>query len=73
PRERFKSCVHHRFRHRRTSRSSSRPSPCSSSPTCYPRPRSQPRAISHLDAQVFSSCLSLARTGMPASSLPLLL
>jgi hypothetical protein len=30
----FTVCVHHRFRHRRTSRSSSRPSPCySSQPT----------------------------------------
>jgi hypothetical protein len=41
---RFKSCAHYRFRHRRTSRSSSRPSPCSSSPTCCPCRRSQPRA-----------------------------
>jgi hypothetical protein len=32
----FTVCVHHRFRHRRTSRSSSRPSPCSSSPSNYP-------------------------------------
>jgi hypothetical protein len=44
PRGRFTSCAHHRFRRRRTSRSSSRPSPCSFSPTCCPRPRSQPRA-----------------------------
>jgi hypothetical protein len=42
-RGRFTTCAHHRFRHRRMSRSSSRPSPCSSSPTYYPRPRSQPR------------------------------
>jgi hypothetical protein len=44
PRGCFTSCVHHRFRRRRTSRSSFRPSPCSSSPTCCPRPWSQPRA-----------------------------
>jgi hypothetical protein len=30
----FTACMHHRFRRRQTSRSSSRPSPCSSSPTC---------------------------------------
>jgi hypothetical protein len=41
---RFIVCAHHRFRHRQTSRSSSRPSPCSSSPTYCPRSRSQPRA-----------------------------
>jgi hypothetical protein len=44
PRGRFTSCAHHRFRRCRTSRSSSRPSSYSSSPTCCPRPRSQPRA-----------------------------
>jgi hypothetical protein len=33
PRGRFTSCAHHRFCRRRTSRSSSRPSPCSSSPS----------------------------------------
>jgi hypothetical protein len=38
----FTSCAHHRFCRRRTSRLSSRPSPCSSSSTCSPRPRSQP-------------------------------
>jgi hypothetical protein len=43
PRGRFTSCVHHRFCRRRTSHSSSRPSPCCSSPTCCPRPWSQPR------------------------------
>jgi hypothetical protein len=43
-RGRFTSCVHHRFPHRRTSRSSSRPSSCSFSPTCCTHPRSQPRA-----------------------------
>jgi hypothetical protein len=43
-RGRFTSSVQHRFRHRQTSRSSSRPSPCSSSPSCRPRPWSQPRA-----------------------------
>jgi hypothetical protein len=32
------------FSPHRTSHSSSWPSPCSSSPTCCPRPRSQPRA-----------------------------
>jgi hypothetical protein len=41
---RFTACTHHRFRHRRKSRSSFRPSPYSSSPTYCPRPRSQPRA-----------------------------
>jgi hypothetical protein len=44
PRGRFTSCTHHRFCHRRTSHSSSHPSSCSSSPTCCPRPRSQPQA-----------------------------
>jgi hypothetical protein len=44
PRERFTACAHHRFHRHRTSRSSSRSSPCSSSPTCCPRPWSQPRA-----------------------------
>jgi hypothetical protein len=43
PRGRFTSCMHHRFHRRRTSRSSSWPSPCSSSPTCFPRPRSKSR------------------------------
>jgi hypothetical protein len=38
PRGRFTSCVHHRFRRRRTSRSSSLPSPCSSTPTYCPSP-----------------------------------
>jgi hypothetical protein len=42
PRGYFTSCVHHRFPRRRTSRSSSLSSPYSSTPTCYPRPRSQP-------------------------------
>jgi hypothetical protein len=42
PRGCFTACTHHRFHRRRTSRSSSRHSPCSSSPTCCPRPRSQP-------------------------------
>jgi hypothetical protein len=44
PRGCFTSCAHHRFCRRRTSYSSSRPLSCSSSPTCCPRPRSQPRA-----------------------------
>jgi hypothetical protein len=43
PRGRFTACVHHHFRCRWTSHSSSRPSPCSSAPTYYPCPRSQPR------------------------------
>jgi hypothetical protein len=47
PRGHFTACAHHRFRRRRTSHSSSRPSPCSSSPTYCPRPRSQPRADIH--------------------------
>jgi hypothetical protein len=38
PRGCFAACTHHRFRRRRTSRSSSQPSPCSSSPTCCPAP-----------------------------------
>jgi hypothetical protein len=44
PRGRFISCAHHRFRRRRTCRSSFLPSPCSSTPTCCPCPWSQPRA-----------------------------
>jgi hypothetical protein len=44
PRGRFISRPHHRFRRRRTSSASSRPSPCSSSPTCCPHPRPQSRA-----------------------------
>jgi hypothetical protein len=44
PRGCFTSYAHHRFRRRRMSHSSSRPSPCSSSPTCCPHPRLQPRA-----------------------------
>jgi hypothetical protein len=36
PRGRFTSYAYHRFHRRRTPCSSSRPSPCSSSPTCYP-------------------------------------
>jgi hypothetical protein len=44
PRGRFIACAHHRFRHRRTSRLPSRPSPYSSSITCCVRPWSQPRA-----------------------------
>jgi hypothetical protein len=51
-RGRFTSCAHHRFRHRRTSRSSSWPSPCSSFPTYCPRPRSQPRANRCLSTRV---------------------
>jgi hypothetical protein len=47
PRGRFTACVHHRFRHRRTSHLSSWLSPCSSSLTCCPRPRSQPRVDRH--------------------------
>jgi hypothetical protein len=44
PRGCFTSCAQQHFRHRRTSRSSSRPSPYFSCPTCCPRPRLQPRA-----------------------------
>jgi hypothetical protein len=44
PRGYFTSYAHHRFRRRRTSRSSSLPSPYSFTPTSFPRPRSQPRA-----------------------------
>jgi hypothetical protein len=44
PRGRFIVCGHHRFRRCRTSRLSSHPSPCSSSPTYCPRPQLQPRA-----------------------------
>jgi hypothetical protein len=44
PRGHFTSCVHHHFRRHRTSCSSSRPLSCSSSPTCCPHSRSQPRA-----------------------------
>ena len=44
PRGCFTACTHHRFRHRRMTRSSSRPLPCSSSTTCCPCPRSHPRA-----------------------------
>jgi hypothetical protein len=43
PRGRFTSYVHHRFCRRQTSHSSSRPSSCSSSPSCCPRQRLQPR------------------------------
>jgi hypothetical protein len=52
PRGRLTSCAHHRFNRHRTSRSSSRPSPCSSSPTCYPHPRLQPRADRCLSTRV---------------------
>jgi hypothetical protein len=38
PQGRFTSCAHHRFRRCRMSRSSSRPSLYSSSPTCCPPP-----------------------------------
>jgi hypothetical protein len=44
PRGCFTACTHHRLHRSRTSCSSSRLSPCSSSPTCCPCPRSQPRA-----------------------------
>jgi hypothetical protein len=36
PRGCFTACMHHRFHRRRTSHSSSRPSPCSSSPNLLP-------------------------------------
>jgi hypothetical protein len=51
----FTACTHHRFRHRRMSRSSSRHSPCSSSPTCCPCPRSQPWADRHSPTRVRAS------------------
>jgi hypothetical protein len=44
PGGRFTVCAHHCFRRSRTSHSSFRPSPCSSSPTYCPCPPSQPRA-----------------------------
>jgi hypothetical protein len=46
---------HHCFRRRWTSSSSSRPSPCSSSPTCCPCPRSQPRADRRSSTRVRAS------------------
>jgi hypothetical protein len=55
PRGCFTACTHHHFRHRRMSRSSSRPLPCSSSPTCYPCPRSQPRADRRSSMRVLAS------------------
>jgi hypothetical protein len=42
PRERFTVYAHHRFRRRRTSRSSFRSSSCFSSPTYCPRSQTQP-------------------------------
>jgi hypothetical protein len=55
PRGCFTACTHHRFCRRRTSRSSSRPSPCSSSPTCCPCQRSQPRADRRSSTRVRAS------------------
>jgi hypothetical protein len=55
PRGCFTACTHHRFRRRRTSRSSSGPSPFSSSPTCCPCPRSQPRADRRSSTRVRAS------------------
>jgi hypothetical protein len=55
PRGCFTACTHHRFRHRQTFRSSSRPSPCSSSPTCCPCPRSQPWADRRSSTRVGAS------------------
>jgi hypothetical protein len=55
PRGRFTACAHHRFRCSRTSRSSSWSSPCSSSPTCCPRPRSQPQADRCSSMRVWAS------------------
>jgi hypothetical protein len=52
PRGRFTACAHHRFCRRQTSRSSSRPSPYSSSPICCPRPRSQLWANRHSSTRV---------------------
>jgi hypothetical protein len=48
-------CVHHRFRRRCTSRSSSQPSPYSSSPTCCLHPRSELRADRRSSKQVWAS------------------
>jgi hypothetical protein len=55
PRGCFIACTHHRFCHHRTSHSSSRPSLCSSSPTCCPCPRSQPRADRRSSTRVRAS------------------
>jgi hypothetical protein len=52
PRGHFTACAHHLFRHRRTSHSSSRPSPYSSSPICCPYPRSQPQSDRRLSTRV---------------------
>jgi hypothetical protein len=46
------ACTHHHFRRRQASRSSSRPSPCYSSPTCFPCPRSHLRADRRSSARV---------------------
>jgi hypothetical protein len=51
----FTAYTHHHFRCRRTSHSSSRPSPCSSSPICCPYPRSQPRADRRSSTRVRAS------------------
>jgi hypothetical protein len=55
PRGCFTTYTHHRFHHPWTSRPFSRPSLCSSSPTCCPRPRSQPRADRRSSTRVHTS------------------
>jgi hypothetical protein len=59
PRGCFTSCAHHRFRRRRTSHSSSLLSPCSSTPTYCPHPRSQPRADRRSSTRVWSESVML--------------
>jgi hypothetical protein len=65
PRGCFTACTHHRFLRRRTSRSSSRPLPCSSFLTCCPCPRSQPwanrRSSTRVRASRSCSCLFFVR------------
>jgi hypothetical protein len=55
PRGCFTACTHHHFRCRQTPRSSSWPSPCSSSSTCCSSLRSQPRAGRHSSTRVCAS------------------
>jgi hypothetical protein len=74
PRGCFTACTHYRFRRRQTSRSSSRPSPCSSSPTCCPCPRSQPRADRRSSTRVWASrscsCLFFVRAAGEDTMVP---
>jgi hypothetical protein len=71
PRGCFTACTHNRFRRRGTSRSSSRPSPCSSSPNMLPLPHGHSREPTDARrhgyeraglAPGFSSCVSPRRT-----------